>query len=317
MPTQPARTPAGKNAKGAPWGHTAPAVSKAECRPAKRSEDGGVPATNNSTPTKHMPAPKLTRAERSAINKENWRLRSLSNSPNNSPATKPDATNGEPARDNNETRNADSRKRQDATQPENRFPPTDEARESNAGSGDGNRNDRNNPQSTRQTASRQRESTTGEASIEDASVGLGSGSASPPHADATRDASDRPRSGATAETLPDPPPTRAKKTHSPAIPPDSGFRQRDDDAGDIRWVMEHLHDEFEPRLFPSASARSLWLSARKSPKAEEVFLTQVYAKVFVRREEEEQEKLDRVRRVRIEGMVERCLELCGQVNSGG
>jgi len=81
--------------------------------------------------------------------------------------------------------------------------------------------------------------------------------------------------------------------------------------------MEHLHDEFEPRLFPSASARSLWLSARKSPKAEEVFLTQVYAKVFVRREEEEQEKLDRVRRVRIEGMVERCLELCGQVNSGG
>ena len=51
--TQPARTPAGENAKGAPWGQGAPApsttVRSTECLPAKRSEDGCVPATRKPT----------------------------------------------------------------------------------------------------------------------------------------------------------------------------------------------------------------------------------------------------------------------------
>lgn len=147
--------------------------------------------------------------------------------------------------------------------------------------------------------------------------GEASSASSPPSRLAASNASDRPRSGCiAAETLPDPPPPLAKNLHSPPISPVPAVRQ-EDEAGDIRWAMEHLHDEEEPEVSPSRTALSLLRFARSSPKAMESFVTQVYGKVFVRREEEEQEKLDRTRRVRIEGMVERCLEMAGQVKSGG
>lgn len=147
--------------------------------------------------------------------------------------------------------------------------------------------------------------------------GEASSASSPPSRLAASNASDRPRSGCiAAETLPDPPPPLAKNLHSPPISPVPAVRQ-EDEAGDIRWAMEHLHDEEEPEVSPSRTALSLLRFARSSPKAMESFVTQVYGKVFVRREEEEQEKLDRTRRVRIEGMVSRCLEMAGQVKSGG
>lgn len=88
------------------------------------------------------------------------------------------------------------------------------------------------------------------------------------------------------------------------VPPE--FRRSD--AGDVRWVMEHLHDAGASELAPSAVARSLWRWARSGPVSQNVFVRDIYAKAFVSRDEEEGAERDRRSAVEYGGMLERCME---------
>lgn len=82
-----------------------------------------------------------------------------------------------------------------------------------------------------------------------------------------------------------------------------------DDAGDIRWVMDHLRDaEVSRKDAPSRTAWSLLEWSRSDAKAETSFVTQVYGKAFVSRDAEERQRRDRRSEVELTGMISRCLE---------
>lgn len=286
---------------------------------AQRRRRANEPHPTNPYVRHNVPMSKPTRAQRSAENKARWaaneatRIENMRRAKHGLPPL--------PDSGNNATSPANRTQRRDATSSEQHHTesPAGEQAARNETTSSPNRNANANsntrhdePNDTNSEPDRRCDASRGR--IKDATP---SSALSPPSRLAASNASDRPRSGCiAAETLPDPPPPLAKNLHSPPISPVPAVRQ-EDEAGDIRWAMEHLHDEEEPEVSPSRTALSLLRFARSSPKAMESFVTQVYGKVFVRREEEEQEKLDRTRRVRIEGMVERCLEMAGQVKSGG
>lgn len=87
------------------------------------------------------------------------------------------------------------------------------------------------------------------------------------------------------------------------------------DACYIRWAMEHLHDLSCVReVAPSATAWALLCWARRDPKAEDAFVTQVYGKAFVSKDEEDSKRRDRRSRSNIETMIARCMEAATDQN---
>ncbi len=82
-----------------------------------------------------------------------------------------------------------------------------------------------------------------------------------------------------------------------------------DDAGDVRWVMENLHEADAEGRAPSRSALAMLMFARGDKNAQLVFVRDIFGKVFINKNAEEQERLERRRLGEIGEMVERCLAL--------
>lgn len=82
-----------------------------------------------------------------------------------------------------------------------------------------------------------------------------------------------------------------------------------DDAGDVRWVMENLHTEGAEGNAPSRSALAMLMFAKSDKNAMLVFVRDVFGKVFINRNAEEQERMERRRLGEIGEMIGRCLEL--------
>ena len=80
-----------------------------------------------------------------------------------------------------------------------------------------------------------------------------------------------------------------------------------DDAGDIRWVMENMHSEDAEVRAPSRSALAMLMFARLDNNTRVVFVRDIFGKVFVNKNAEEQERRERKRLGEIGEMVERCL----------
>ncbi len=88
-----------------------------------------------------------------------------------------------------------------------------------------------------------------------------------------------------------------------------------DDAGDIRWVMENMHAEDAEGRAPSRSALAMLLFARLDNNTRVVFVRDIFGKVFVNKNAEEQERRERKRLAEIGEMVERCLGMRLRVES--
>lgn len=87
------------------------------------------------------------------------------------------------------------------------------------------------------------------------------------------------------------------------------------DAGDIRWAMENLHAGNVGRGdAPSLTAWALLCWARRDAKSMDSFVTQVYGKAFVSKDEEDSKRRDRRSRANVESMIARCLEAATDQN---
>lgn len=87
------------------------------------------------------------------------------------------------------------------------------------------------------------------------------------------------------------------------------------DAGDIRWAMERLHDAgVRVGDAPSLTAWALLCWARRDAKSMDSFVTQVYGKAFVSKDEEDSKRRDRRSRANVESMIARCMEAATDQN---